>query len=142
MKSKPFGKSRNERGFTGSLARGVPLALFFSGLLLLLFSFISYRNDDPSKLIRPFASATFVVAAFLSGFLPAGFYKKRGLLVGLAGGAIVALLFAVLSLILSNPGKVPAAARLIGYPAILVLSTLGGLLGGAKRHVRRRRRRG
>ena len=142
MKNKPFAKSRSERGFAGSLARGVPLALLLSGLLLLLFSFLCYKNADPSKLIRPFAAATFVFAAFLSGFLPAGFYRRRGLLVGLAGGAILAILFAVLSLILSDPGKVPAAARFVGYPAILALSTLGGLLGGAKRHVRHRRHRG
>lgn len=142
MKNKPFRKSRNERSFAGSLARGVPLALLFTGVLLLLLSFISYKSADPSKLIRPFAAVGFVFAAFLSGFLPAGFYRRRGLLVGLAGGAVAALFFAAVSLILRDPGKVPTAARLIGYPVILLLSTLGGLLGGAKRHVRRRPRRG
>ena len=139
MKSKPFAKSRNARGFAGSLARGVPLALVCSGLVLLLLSFLCYKNADPSKLIRPFAAAILVFAAFLAGFLPARFYRRRGLLIGLAGGAILALFFAVLSLILSKNGSAPAAARWIGYPAILLLSTFGGLLGGAKRHVRRRR---
>jgi putative membrane protein (TIGR04086 family) len=139
MKSKPFAKSRNERGFAGSLARGVPLALVCSGLTLLLLSFLCYKNADPSKLIRPFAAAILVFAAFLSGFLPARFYKRKGLLIGLTGGAVLALLFAVLSLILA--GNAPAAARWIEYPAILLLSTFGGLLGGAKRHVRRRRPR-
>ncbi|MBO6019719.1 MAG: TIGR04086 family membrane protein, partial [Clostridia bacterium] len=87
-------------------------------------------------------AVAFFFSAFLSGFLPAGFYRRRGLLIGLAGAAVMALLFAILSLILGNPGSVPAAARLIGYPAILLLSAFGGLLGGAKRHVRRRRPRG
>ncbi|MBP5350084.1 MAG: TIGR04086 family membrane protein [Clostridia bacterium] len=139
MKSKPFAKSRSERGFAGSLARGVLLALLFTGLLLLLLSFISYKNADPSRLIKPCAAVGFVLAAFLSGFLPARFYKRRGLLIGLSGGTILALTFAVLSLILAKDGSAPAAARWIGYPAILLLSTFGGLLGGAKRHVRRRR---
>ena len=141
MKSKPFAKSRNERGFAGSLARGVPLALVCSGLVLLLLSFLCYKNADPSKLIRPFAAAILVFAAFLAGFLPARFYRRRGLLIGLAGGAILALLFLIISLILSDGGRTPVAARWIGYPAILLLSTFGGLLGGAKRHVRRRRPR-
>ena len=141
MKSKPFAKSRSERGFAGSLARGVPLALVCSGLTLLLLSFLCYKNADPSKLVKPCAAVGFVFASFLAGFLPARFYKRRGLLIGLSGGAILALTFAVLSLILAKDGSAPAAARWIGYPAILLLSTFGGLLGGAKRHVRRRRPR-
>ena len=142
MKHKQFRKRGNERGFAGSLLRGFLLALLITGVLLLLLSFLSYKNEDPSKLIRPCAAVGFVLSAFLAGFLPAGFYKKRGLLIGLTGGAALALLFAILSLILGEPGTVPTAARLIGYPAILLLSTLGGLFGGAKRHVRRRPRRG
>ena len=141
MKHKQFRKRGNERGFAGSLVRGWILALGASALLLLCLTLLCFKNADPSRLVKPCASVGFVFAAFCSGFLPAAFYKRRGLLIGLAGGAILALLFAVLSLILSDPGKVPAAARLIGYPAILVLSTLGGLCGGAKRHVRRRPRR-
>ncbi len=141
MKHKQFRKSRNERSFAGSLLRGFPLALLVSAILLLLLSFLCYKNADPSRLVKPCASVGFVFAAFCSGFLPAAFYKRRGLLIGLAGGAFLALLFAILSLILSDPGSVPAAARWIGYPAILLLSTFGGLLGGAKRHVRRRRPR-
>ncbi|MBO4283831.1 MAG: TIGR04086 family membrane protein [Clostridia bacterium] len=140
MKTKRF-RRQSERSFAGSLWRGVLLALFASALLLLLLTAVCYKNADPSKLVKPCAAVAFFFAAFLSGFLPAGFYKKRGLLIGLSGGATLALLFMILSLILSEPGSVPATARLIGYPAILLLSTFGGLLGGAKRHVRRRRPR-
>ena len=140
MKTNRF-RRQNERGFAGSLVRGFLLALFFSGLLLLCLTLICYKNADPSRLVRPCAAVGFVLSSFLAGFLPAGFYKKRGLLIGLAGGAILALLFAILSLILGEPGKVSAGARLIAYPAILLLATLGGLLGGAKRHVRRRPKR-
>ena len=129
------------RTFAGSLVRGWILALGVSALLLLCLTLICFQNADPSRLVKPCASVGFVFAAFCSGFLPAAFYKRRGLLIGLAGGAFLALLFAILSLILSDPGSVPAAARWIGYPAILLLSTFGGLLGGAKRHVRRRRPR-
>ena len=141
MKSKRFRKEGGH-SFAGSLLRGVPLAVLLSALLLLLFSAICFKNGDPSKAVRPFSAVAFFFSAFLSGFLPAGFYRRRGLLIGLAGGAATALLFAALSLILGDPGNVPASARLIGYPAILLLSAFGGLLGGAKRHVRRRRRRG
>ncbi|MBP5428865.1 MAG: TIGR04086 family membrane protein [Clostridia bacterium] len=141
MKAKRFRKDGG-RSFAGSLLRGLLLAVSVTALLLLLFSAICFKNGDPSKAVRPFAAVAFFFSAFLSGFLPAGFYRRRGLLIGLAGGAGLALLFAILSLILGNPGSVPAAARLIGYPAILLLSAFGGLLGGAKRHVRRRRPRG
>ena len=140
MKTKRF-RRQSERSFAGSLIFGLLLALCLSALLLLLLTAVCYKNADPSKLVKPCAAVGFVFAAFLSGFLPAGFYKRRGLLIGLSGGAALALLFAVLSLILSGPERVPAAARWIGYPAILLLSTFGGLLGGAKRHVRRRRPR-
>ena len=117
------------------------LALGASAHLLLCLTLICFKNEDPSRLIKPCAAVVFFVSAFLSGFLPAEFYKRRGLLIGLAGGAALALVFAVLSLILSDHGTVPALARWIGYPAILLLSTFGGLFGGAKRHVRRRRPR-
>ena len=141
MKTKRFGRQAGG-SFAGSLLRGILLACLFSALLLLLLTAICYKNEDPSRLVKPCAAVGFAVSAFLFGFIPAGFYKKRGLLIGLAGGAALALLFAILSLVLSEPGTSPAAARLIGYPAALLLSTLGGLLGGAKRHVRRRRPRG
>lgn len=140
MKTKRFGR-QSERSFAGSLIRGTALALLASAFLLLLLTAVCYKNADPARLVKPCAAVGFVCAAFLSGFLPAGFYRRRGLLIGLSGGAVLALIFAVLSLILSEPGSVPAAARLIGYPAILLLSTFGGLLGGAKRRVRRRRPR-
>ena len=119
--------------------RGLLLALVASALLLLGLSLICYKNADPSKLVKPCAAVGFVFAATLSGFLPARFYKRRGLLIGLVGGAILALLFAALSLVFADPNTAPAAARWIGYPAILLLATLGGLIGGAQRHVRRRR---
>lgn len=140
MKRNRF-RHQNGRSFAGSLLRGLILALGASALLLLCLTLICFRNADPSRLVKPCAAVGFVFAAFLSGFLPAEFYKRRGLLIGLAGGAFLALLFAILSLILSDPGSVPAASRWIGYPAILLLSTFGGLLGGTKRHVRRRRPR-
>ena len=140
MKTKRF-KRQSERSFAGSLILGTALALLASAFLLLLLTVVCYKNADPARLVKPCAAVGFVSAAFLSGFLPAGFYRRRGLLIGLSGGAVLALIFAVLSLILSEPGSVPAAARLIGYPAILLLSTFGGLLGGAKRRVRRRRPR-
>ena len=140
MKTKRFGRQAGG-SFAGSLLRGILLACLFSALLLLLLTAICYKNEDPSRLVKPCAAVGFVFAAFLSGFLPARFYKRRGLLIGLCGGAILALTFAVLSLILAKDGSAPVAARWIGYPAILLLSTFGGLLGGAKRHVRRRRPR-
>ena len=140
MKTKRF-RQESERSFAGSLWRGMLLALSASALLLLLLTAVCFKNGDPSKLVKPCAAVGFVFAAFLSGFLPAGFYRRRGLLIGLSGGAVLALVFLILSLLLSDGGSVPAAARWIGYPAILLLSTFGGLLGGAKRHVRRRRPR-
>ncbi len=140
MKTKRF-RQESERSFAGSLLRGTALALLASTLLLLLLTLVCFKNEDPSHLVKPCAAVGFVCAAFLSGFLPAGFYRRRGLLIGLAGGAVLAFLFLILSLLLSDGGSVPAAARWIGYPAILLLSTFGGLLGGAKRHVRRPRPR-
>ena len=139
MKTKRFRQS--ETSFPGGLFRGLALALLSFALLLLCLALICYKNEDPSKMIKPCAAIGFAFAAFLSGFLPARFYRRRGLLIGLAGGAILALLFLIISLILSDGGRTPVAARWIGYPAILLLSTFGGLLGGAKRHVRRRRPR-
>lgn len=139
MKNKRFQAS--ETSFPGGLIRGLLLAFLASAAALLLLALFCYKNPDPSRLIKPCAAVGFVFASFLAGFLPARFYRRRGLLIGLAGGAILALIFAVLSLILSKNGSAPAAARWIGYPAIFLLSTFGGLLGGAKRHVRRRRPR-
>ena len=137
MKTKRFRRAENT--FLGSLVRGLLCTFLLVATLLALFALVCQRSADPAKLIRPFAAVTLVVGSFLSGFLPAGFYRKRGLLIGLCGGATLALLTAISSLLLSGPSSPPAAMRLLCYPAILLLSTLGGLAGGAKKHIRRRR---
>ena len=137
MKTKRFRRAENT--FLRSLIRGLFTTFLLVFALLALFALVCLKSADPSKLIRPFAAVALVCASFLSGFLPAGFYRKRGLLIGLCGGAILALLSAIFSLLLAGASSPPAAVRLISYPAMLLLSTLGGLIGGAKRHIRRRR---
>ena len=137
MKTKRFRST--EPTFPGSLLRGVLLALLFTAALLAIFALLCQKSADPTAPVRPLSAVALVVSSFLCGFLPGRFYRKRGLLIGLLGGVILSLLTAISSLLLSGPSSPPAAMRLLCYPAILLLSTLGGLAGGAKKHIRRRR---
>lgn len=122
-----------------SLLRGWGVMLAVGTLLLLILTAIAYSAEDPSSRITPFATLAIVALAVTSGFSSAAFYRKNGLLIGLLAGAGLTVLLLALSIAGGSQG--PITGRLLSYLMILVLSTLGGLLGGAKRKKRRRRLR-
>lgn len=122
-----------------SLLRGWGVMLAVGMLLLLALTAIAYGAEDPSSRITPFASLALVALAVTSGFASATFYRKNGLLIGLLAG--VGLTALLLALSIAGGSHAPITGRLLSYLMVLVLSTLGGLLGGAKRSRRRRRLR-
>ncbi len=122
-----------------SLLRGWGVMLAVGALLLLALTAIAYGAEDPSSKITSFATLALVVLAVTSGFASAAFYRKNGLLIGLLAGAGLTVLLLAFSI--AGGSGAPITGRLLSYLLVLVLSTLGGLLGGAKRTKRRRRLR-
>ena len=134
-------KSTRRSGTTilRSLLSGWCVMLALALVLLPLLTALALGTDDPSARISPYATVTLVLLSLTAGFASAAFYKKRGLLVGLLAGLgpVVFLLLGALAL----GGSGSAVGRLVSALTILILSTLGGLMGGAKRSRRRPRLR-
>lgn len=131
-------RKNTEHSLAGSLFRGFAVMIPIALLLLLLLTAIAFRSADPSRILMPLSAVALVAIAFLVGFASARFYKKNGLFVGILCGAALAVLSFGSALALSH-GSALTPARWLSYPAILLLSSLGGIFGGAHRVKPRRR---
>ncbi len=122
-----------------SLLLGWAVMLAVGALLLTVLTALALRADDPGARITPYATVTLVVLALAAGFASAAFYRKRGLLIGFLAGAGLSAVLLIGSLF--GKGGQAIVGRLLSYLLVLTLSTLGGLLGGAKPMRSRRRLR-
>jgi len=97
--------------------------VFISALLLLLFSFIMSKKDLPLFIINPFCSLLLCTACFISGYVAAKEFKKRGMLIGSACGILIYILLIILSFTVGFS---------VGTAAIikLLIATLSGAVGG------------
>ena len=119
-------KQIKENGFSVVFIKTFKAAaagVFISALLLLLFSFIMSKKDLPLFIINPFCSLLLCTACFISGYVAAKEFKKRGMLVGSACGIIIYLLLMIMSFTDNFS---------IGITAIikLFIATLSGAAGG------------
>ncbi len=121
----------------GSILCGAGVTFFFGMIALLILAGVARESGDPEKYLSPFSSVLLVMIALLAGFSSARFYRKNGILIGFLSGLCFLLIGGCISLAL--PGEGTVSGRVLLLPLFLVLSTLGGVLGGAKR-VRRRHR--
>ena len=130
--------SRGGRSIPRALLLGSGVTLLIAALLLPIMTAMALGAKDPSAMITPYASALTVVLSLLIGFCSAAFYKKRGLLIGMLAGCALSLALFLGALALFGGGS--PLGRAVSSLLVISLSTLGGLLGGAKRSRRRRPR--
>lgn len=121
-----------------SLLLGWAVMLAFGVLLLLLLTALALGAKDPIARVTPYATVALVLLSLTGGFASAAFYRKRGLLIGFITGAGLSALLLIGSLL--GEGGQTAPGMLLSYLLVLMISTLGGLLGGAKPKRRRRPR--
>ena len=125
----------------GSALAGVVLALLISIPLLLAATFVFSAKPELTGQIRTVGSLVGALSALLGGFVAGKKQKHAGALAGMLFG----VMFVGLLLFIGNicGGGALLIKRAIRYGIFLLLSVLGGALGGmqVKGHHRKRRRR-
>ncbi len=131
-------KRRKATSFPLSILGGI-LGGFACGILLVfLFSLLTFRGDDPTATLTLLGLVALGVGALCCGYLAARLWGHSSLIPALLSGAIFAVLIVGIGLCI--PGTaLPLPMRLWSLPVMLLLSLLGGLLGGKK--TRRKRAR-
>ena len=127
----------NTRGFIISTVLSMLTAL----ALLLIFSIISYRAQNPSSYIRPFGYTVLALSSFITGYISSKAQKHMHLISGLIGGFIIVALMFVSSLFFSDGTEISALASVGIYALYILISGLGGIFGGVKRVKGKRRHR-
>ena len=96
-------------------------------LLLVLFSFLLTIRDFGPGAVMPMSTACVGFGAFASGFTASKINGKNGFMIGLFSGAVLYVLFLLVSLIVSG-GAISLVSffRLI---IMLVCSAIGGIVG-------------
>ncbi len=126
------------RGILFSLASSLLLTLLFSLAFLLVATLIAYNTEDPSAFLTPLSYAAIGCSSLFVGVSSAKMRGKQGLLMGLLAGV---LFISVLLLCSFLPGMTHTKNWLSAIPtygAILLLSSIGGKIGGIKKEKRRR----
>ena len=113
-----------------SVTHGLLCALLLLPCLLLLGGIFAYRSDDPTALVKPLGYATAVLVAFFGGATAARRRKKQGLICGVLTG-LALLAFLLLGFFICLDDSEPQLGRLLlSYLLLLVVSTVGGCVGG------------
>ena len=105
-----------------------------SALLLLLFSFIMTKKDIPLMLLNPFGALLLSLACFISGYMAARQFKKRGMAVGAGCGCLIYMLVFVLSLMDSFSIGITALIKMF---IALLSGAAGGVIGVNARRMRK-----
>ncbi len=123
-------KSRNNSNDGNML---IPLAIGFAVsvaicfIFMLIFAlFLSKRDSNETlALVLSFISQT--LGALVGGFVSAKLNRQNGLIVGLANGGILFLVYTILSMVIS--GASLTLLTLIRLLLLEISSMLGGILG-------------
>ncbi len=131
-----------EKKGTG-LLKSTLLSLLFSFVFalcsLLLASAILLHYKNPTSAFRAVGILLPSLTSFFGGIMAGKIEKKQGALAGILHGALILLALFLLSCILGQ-GELSPLHTAISYTILLLLSTLGGTLGGA-RHTKGKKRR-
>ena len=97
----------------------------------ILFAVAATAVDLPKTVLSGMAIAGLAIAGFVAGYFAAHMLGSRGLLSGLAAGAILAALFLLFSLVVFRGGF--TILLLIKLIVLLLLAAVGGIFGVNKK---------
>ena len=123
-----------------AVLKSVLLAVPIGMMVLLLFSFLALQFPDPAPMATPFGYIAMILTAMFCGILAAKM-GKGSFLLGLLSGGILAFLLFILSLIFQTESSLPFPLSVLFYPAVALISGLGGIIGKKRSPKRRRIRR-
>lgn len=127
---------KKERGILPAVFFGFVFTAIFSLVFLLAVSLFSYNAEDPSALLMPLAYISLAISSLVFGFSSARMAGRNGLFCGILSGALLSLFLFISGMIFSDGYSILHALPV--FLCVLLISALGGFLGGKKRSNRRR----
>ena len=133
-------KKRTRKNKESSIIKRILISVLFSFLLLFFFSFILSiilsTFDDPTKNIKIYSLAVFLITAAASGFIFSALNKERGITVSL----IASLIFICAVLIISTVRDTSASplSRLMNALCYILISVFFAFLGTKRKRTGRR----
>ena len=139
-----------EAGFARVLSSALfalPVTAVVGLILLLIVTAVAYADPDPDRLTAPLSLAALGLTALLGGLVAARRGQGRSLLCGLTLGLLLTLLLLGSSLFF---GEEQRNQLTLGFPApaiwllrggVILLSALGGKLGGRRNSQNKHRHR-
>lgn len=124
-----------------SLFFSLPLMLLIGGAAVLLASLLVFQAEDPSAYVALGGYGALAATALLSGLAAGRMHRRRGWLAGALLGVLLVLIQLSVAALTPSEGGVSVLLSTAIYTTVFLLSLFGGVLGGARRVSRRRRRR-
>ena len=119
--------------------KGFLVSIGTSVLLIFLFGYICYLQEDPRGLFAALGLTALYVSAVVGGISAALFNKSNGLTVGAISGLLFMLFVVIVSFFLRPANETIGVLGWVLYIAILAVSVVGGLL--IKKPSKRRKKR-
>lgn len=121
---------------------GTCMGIFIAVLLLIICSVICILSSDPNSVITPLSVSIILTVYFSAGFAAS---KKRASAIpcGALSGAFIAIIFFVISLIISpdTPSELPLPVLLLLRISFIAVAILGALLGTNTKSKGKRKKR-
>lgn len=108
---------------------GVLGAIIISAVLLLVFNYICYINDDPDKYLGVLGVGALLSAAFFGGFISSRLNRESGLVCGLITGVLFVLLVILISFSMQTDANGMTTKSYLFFALVPIISAVAGLLG-------------
>lgn len=131
---------RAGRGFLGNLFLSFFFTLCVGAALVAGCAYFLSKNEDPARYTVLAGSGILFFTSLFAGLCFAKMQKRQGLLCGLTAGALFSAVLFLCSLFLGEGEPIPLGQSLFLHGVSLLLSILGGLLGGTRRVKAKRHR--
>ena len=132
------GGKKKQRSFFFSLAIGCAIALGAGLLLLVLFTTIALKTEDPDSITPTLAMTAFFLSAFLCGSISARLYGSSGALCGLCTSLLFLAVLILAVFAYGNSIRLPLFA--IGAPLAILSAVISGIGAGRKRTEKKRKK--
>ncbi|MDY3845395.1 MAG: TIGR04086 family membrane protein [Eubacteriales bacterium] len=116
------------------------ISMIISFILILILCTVAYQTDNPNRYIRPLSYVALGASSLICGFVSSKRIGMSSLISGLIGGLVYSVIMFLASLPLENTGNHHFGISILIYVAFIVLSCVGGIIGGARKISGKRRK--
>ena len=119
---------------------GFGAAVVSALVLWVVASLIAYACDDPDSVVGALGLSVIYLSALIGGFVAVRYNKKDALICGMLSGAMLTLLFFVISLLFEDNSSYSLLTELLLRGAMMLMSVFGAFAGLHRKDRRRKRR--